>query len=647
MGVPILRLHSDREKTFMSQGFQKWCRHHGLYQTMTSGDDGPANGRVECEVNQIKRRLRVVLAASKLDTQFWPGAARWVGEERMRRQLETLGVPSKPMIPLGEKVVVKTKRWHKQGPLSAPFRSMMLMGPSPTMSSGWVVRDGKMVQHARAVVCPSPDGEKAILELYDASQRRIVGKQPLYVEDRKIQDPIQHDELPELLREDLGIPEDQDDVWGERLLEDQGEDAMRLAYSPDELPEDFHEAEPAGSLDDDPALRNMRAGGEYFHTSLASTSTTSNFGASTLDKSGCCPMNAGALAFASCGGCGLLQPYGMDCSFCGEAGSTPSTLSSRSGLHGALDGSHGIKVASMISTDNAKPGDGRAGERAWEFAEVHNPEELLDRVHREHWGWKTLWEKELSREAVGGEDGYVHGKWLQYLEHQVVALEEELDLVQNMSVTKYDDKYKLAAVLKEGQEVPGDGHALEGPDRARAVLQTYTVSLAEVKRDINLWKEPLQAELEALVGTGTIRRVKQSQLSQEPGYDRMEVAPAKIVPTIKSPSGKRKARIVICGNLVHQADHVRTVQTQDDEIKVLDGTGLQKPQCEKGDEPGGNSVGGPGGNGPPDHSAASDLYAGGVDATALRCVLVFGLYGCPRSLLARPEITGQATFAGD
>ena len=80
LGVPILRLHSDREKTFMSKGFQKWCRHHGLYQTMTSGDDGPANGRVECEVNQIKRRLRVALAASK------------------------------PMIPLGEMVVVKKPR---------------------------------------------------------------------------------------------------------------------------------------------------------------------------------------------------------------------------------------------------------------------------------------------------------------------------------------------------------------------------------------------------------------------------------------------------------------------------------------------------------------------------------------------------------
>ena len=50
-------------------------------------------------------------------------------------------------------------------------------------------------------------------------------------------------------------------------------------------------------------------------------------------------------------------------------------------------------------------------------------------------------------------------------------------------------------------------------DQARAVLQTYTVSLAEVKKDINLWKEPLQAEMEALVGSGTIRRVKVEQLT--------------------------------------------------------------------------------------------------------------------------------------
>ena len=139
LGVPILRIHSGRGKTFLSKGFQKWRRDHSLYQTMTSGDDGPANGRVEAEVNQIKRRLRLVTASSNLGAACWPAVAGWTGEERLRMQLSGLGVPSKPMIPLGERVVVKTKRLHKtKGPLSAPFKTMTLMGPSPT----YVIRLG-------------------------------------------------------------------------------------------------------------------------------------------------------------------------------------------------------------------------------------------------------------------------------------------------------------------------------------------------------------------------------------------------------------------------------------------------------------------------------------------------------------------------
>ena len=36
LGVPILRIHSDREKSFLSKQFQRWCADHCLYQTMTS-----------------------------------------------------------------------------------------------------------------------------------------------------------------------------------------------------------------------------------------------------------------------------------------------------------------------------------------------------------------------------------------------------------------------------------------------------------------------------------------------------------------------------------------------------------------------------------------------------------------------------------
>jgi len=39
----------------------------------------------------------------------------------------------------------------------------------------------------------------------------------------------------------------------------------------------------------------------------------------------------------------------------------------------------------------------------------------------------------------------------------------------------------------------------------------------------------------------------------------MIVAPAKVVPTIKSPVGKQKIRIVVCGNLVRPAEHAKPV----------------------------------------------------------------------------------------
>ena len=96
------------------------------WQTMTGGDEGPSNGRIESEVQQVKRRLRMLVRESCLGERFWPGIARYVGRERLQSQLQTQGVPTKPLLPIGSKVTVKTKRWHRigQGPLVPPFITM-------------------------------------------------------------------------------------------------------------------------------------------------------------------------------------------------------------------------------------------------------------------------------------------------------------------------------------------------------------------------------------------------------------------------------------------------------------------------------------------------------------------------------------------
>ena len=344
---------------------------------------------------------------------------------------------------------------------------------------------------------------------------------------------------------------------------------------------------------------------------------------------------ASSIALSACESCGLLQPDGEDCNFC--VGSTSKLRSSQSGLASLsmkVSSQSGLVSLSMkVSSQSGLLGNlgsenvehqaelGPGVERAWESVEVPDLAGLVDGIHREHWGWKKLWEHELSREAVGAETGFVHGQWLQYLEGQVKSLEEELALVSGSTLKQEAVECRLAALSKDVGGAMEEPLCPDQPDQARAVLQTYTVSLTEVKKDINLWKEPLQAEMEALVSSGTIRRVRVDQLVDEPGYDRMEVAPAKIVPTIKSPSGKRKARIVICGNMVHPAGHVKPSHLPDGgDHGCHRPRGVASPAQSPGDgkDPEGGETGKPGGGGP---AAAADLYAGGVDATALRCVL--------------------------
>ena len=137
LGVGVLRIHTDRETAFLSRHFQAWCQRIGVWQTLTGGDEGPSNGRIESEVQQVKRRVRLLLSGSGLDQKYWPGVARYAGEERLRKQLATFGVPVQPLLPIGSRVTVKRKRWHRHGALALPFRTMTLMGPSPLMSTGY------------------------------------------------------------------------------------------------------------------------------------------------------------------------------------------------------------------------------------------------------------------------------------------------------------------------------------------------------------------------------------------------------------------------------------------------------------------------------------------------------------------------------
>ena len=506
-GIPIHRIHSDRERCFITTSFRDFCLNRSLYQTMTSGDTPQENGRVESEIGQVKRRLRLMLAESKLPRVNWPSIARWVGEQRCRSQLAQLGIPTKPMISPGTKVMVKQKLWNKkQGALSNPYKRMTLLGPSPLMSSGWVVKDGNKVQHAKVVVVEAANSEAARLELEEARPRRLQGKQRRDDDQLQLPAPILSAN-PDPADPDLALHPAEEFDPGTMI-------APEVEYEPESpLPDDGEE----------PALRVLQAGGE-----------SQSFSADRGE-------------YVQCGECGLLQ-QGGECGFCS------STMTSRT------------KVATMMGSSTLD-----LGNEYWN-AEIMDSGELIDQLRSEHWEWKKLWNQELAKVAVGAEAAACHGEHLEFLENVLLDFEEELEGYG----AKHEGERACLKALADNQ--------VETSSPLHPVLQTYTVGLAEVRGNMTEREGAIRKELTSLFDTTkALRRTTVKELASWPGADQMEQAPMKLVATVKAPDGRRKARLVLCGNLIQSANGAPVTSSKD--------------------------------------PLSSPLYAGGLDGVALRTVL--------------------------
>ena len=136
MALPVQRVHTDRAKEFVGERFQKWIKDHDLFHAMSSGSEPQGNARVEREVRELTWRMRTVLTASRAPTHFWPLALRHVGEQRLRRQLQALGVTTAELLPFGMKVMVNEKLWQKQdATLKYPMKKVKLWGPAADMAT--------------------------------------------------------------------------------------------------------------------------------------------------------------------------------------------------------------------------------------------------------------------------------------------------------------------------------------------------------------------------------------------------------------------------------------------------------------------------------------------------------------------------------
>ena len=88
-------------------------------------------------------------------------------------------------------------------------------------------------------------------------------------------------------------------------------------------------------------------------------------------------------------------------------------------------------------------------------------------------------------------------------------------------------------------------------EEEKQVLQTRIASHAEVIKNKEEWLPAIQAEVDSLLdGKQAVRRVTNEEaraLLGSPDY-KVDIMPGKMVPTVKAPNGKKKCRIVICGN---------------------------------------------------------------------------------------------------
>ena len=91
MGVCVTRVRSDRAKELLARKFRSWVAQRSIMHTFTAGDDPQSNAHCEAEVNQLKRRTRLLLHTAGQENTTWPQAMRYATEERLTEA--TSGAP--------------------------------------------------------------------------------------------------------------------------------------------------------------------------------------------------------------------------------------------------------------------------------------------------------------------------------------------------------------------------------------------------------------------------------------------------------------------------------------------------------------------------------------------------------------------------
>ena len=168
--------------------------------------------------------------------------------------------------------------------------------------------------------------------------------------------------------------------------------------------------------------------------------------------------------------------------------------------------------------------------------------EKIERLwQHEHQGLLNVLTKVLEEVPFDSDTGLTLGEVVQRLQSNRIMLEKGLAEVGWMRKMGTQRMCAIQAVEK--------GVDLQDKETPEDVLQTVTMSLSEVRKNLGAWIEPMRAEYNSLVSeTQAILPVDVSSLDPQ----QVEFVPGKLVCVVKAgpKGGKKKCREVICGNLM-------------------------------------------------------------------------------------------------
>ena len=134
---------------------------------------------------------------------------------------------------------------------------------------------------------------------------------------------------------------------------------------------------------------------------------------------------------------------------------------------------------------------------------------------------------------------------LQHREAQQWLLEEKsLSDYENVGEVTMAVQEEINAMEKRFKKM----EALEEKAVEKECLVTRTVELAEVRQDLEGWREAISKEYESLLQHRAIQPIGGAEFEELKNSNKqLEIIPAKLVATVKPPH-RRKARVVGCGN---------------------------------------------------------------------------------------------------